>query len=993
MTSATPWSVKGIDPKAREVAKDLARRSGMTLGDWLNRMILEDEDPEEIGSQSYFTQAASEPVGHRWVAPPQATDFLNVPAPPPEPVASRIEAPIHPGDEIGKVALALDRLAERIERSEGHAGLAISGVEASVRQALARIETAERETISVAARFEGVVDEAVTEQSRLAERLRRVEREAAGPRSAEALKSLEQALGKVAHHLYDGEVRTQQTLVEVQQRLGQVEAFGGGDSSGLIDAVVSRLGERIAEAEGKTAQAMESLQTAFSSLDGRLGNLESGSSPAIDRRLEQLAVNLTHRVEASRDEIARKLQSSSEGRFDRMERKLLEMTDHVRLADQTSAKAIERMGREVLTMADTLNRRVQVTETRSADAIEQVGGEVARIALAVESKLGRTDNVHADALEKLGAEIGRISERLTERIANAERRSALAIDDVGEQVARVTERMNQRSERSSDDLVERIRQSEERTARMLEDAREKIDRKLAETDRRLVGEPVEPVAVKPVADREPLSPFGDDPFPSFGPVEPANPESDPILSADPEPMAAANPFPAEPEQPSFDVEDFEAADGFAAISEPADQTAEPDFAQTAFGVGISPAEVADPGRPLSTREVIEQARAAARAAAQTDASGKKSRIKPPKPAKAEKVKKAAGTSLFAGFGAKPKVRAGSSLQTGVLVSGVAACLCLSMAGYVLLSGKGSGPPPKRVAEAIAVLGQGKSKEIMTSEADTTPFGGAPRAAIAITTRPIQPASIEADMSERYAAAAQAIEDKQPGGLAALQKVAGQGYPAAQFYLAKLYENGTGGVKKDLSEARRWTERAAEGGDPKAMHNLGIAYIAGTGGPKNSTVAAQWFRRAADLGLLDSQYNLAALYEQGLGVSQNGAEAYKWYLIASSKGDGEARNSAQRVKADLSADARAVAERAAASFKAIAPNPVLTARASPDASGLQMTSTAQRALSRLGYYQGPTDGSPSPALKLAVAAYQRDQGAPATGQLDAGTVARLSVFTR
>ena len=249
------------------------------------------------------------------------------------------------------------------------------------------------------------------------------------------------------------------------------------------------------------------------------------------------------------------------------------------------------------------------------------------------------------------------------------------------------------------------------------------------------------------------------------------------------------------------------------------------------------------------------------------------------------------------------------------------------------------------------------------------------------------------MSERYAAAAQAIEDKQPGGLAALQKVAGQGYPAAQFYLAKLYENGTGGVKKDLSEARRWTERAAEGGDPKAMHNLGIAYIAGTGGPKNSTVAAQWFRRAADLGLLDSQYNLAALYEQGLGVSQNGAEAYKWYLIASSKGDGEARNSAQRVKADLSADARAVAERAAASFKAIAPNPVLTARASSDASGLQMTSTAQRALSRLGYYQGPTDGSPSPALKLAVAAYQRDQGAPATGQLDAGTVARLSVFTR
>ena len=40
--AAAPWSVKGIDPKAREIAKDLARRSGMTLGEWLNSMIMED---------------------------------------------------------------------------------------------------------------------------------------------------------------------------------------------------------------------------------------------------------------------------------------------------------------------------------------------------------------------------------------------------------------------------------------------------------------------------------------------------------------------------------------------------------------------------------------------------------------------------------------------------------------------------------------------------------------------------------------------------------------------------------------------------------------------------------------------------------------------------------------------------------------------------------------------------------------------------------------
>lgn len=52
MSAGAPWSVKGIDPKAREVAKDLARRSGMTLGEWLNSMIMEDEDGQEPLSES-----------------------------------------------------------------------------------------------------------------------------------------------------------------------------------------------------------------------------------------------------------------------------------------------------------------------------------------------------------------------------------------------------------------------------------------------------------------------------------------------------------------------------------------------------------------------------------------------------------------------------------------------------------------------------------------------------------------------------------------------------------------------------------------------------------------------------------------------------------------------------------------------------------------------------------------------------------------------------
>jgi localization factor PodJL len=75
MTSGAPWSVKGIDPKAREIAKDLARRSGMTLGEWLNRMIVEADavNPadivEEFGIEPGAGLRASDGAGRHSARP------------------------------------------------------------------------------------------------------------------------------------------------------------------------------------------------------------------------------------------------------------------------------------------------------------------------------------------------------------------------------------------------------------------------------------------------------------------------------------------------------------------------------------------------------------------------------------------------------------------------------------------------------------------------------------------------------------------------------------------------------------------------------------------------------------------------------------------------------------------------------------------------------------------------------------------------------------
>ena len=44
MKPGIPWSVKGIEPDVREAAKEAARRSGVTLGEWLNSTILTKAD-------------------------------------------------------------------------------------------------------------------------------------------------------------------------------------------------------------------------------------------------------------------------------------------------------------------------------------------------------------------------------------------------------------------------------------------------------------------------------------------------------------------------------------------------------------------------------------------------------------------------------------------------------------------------------------------------------------------------------------------------------------------------------------------------------------------------------------------------------------------------------------------------------------------------------------------------------------------------------------
>lgn len=89
---------------------------------------------------------------------------------------------------------------------------------------------------------------------------------------------------------------------------------------------------------------------------------------------------------------------------------------------------------------------------------------------------------------------------------------------------------------------------------------------------------------------------------------------------------------------------------------------------------------------------------------------------------------------------------------------------------------------------------------------------------------------------------------------------------ATYYLASLYESGTG-VGKDEKKAVELMKKAADAGIAKALCNLGNRYMTGNGVPKDMTKAAQLYLESESQGYLTpkSAKNLAECYQKKLNI--------------------------------------------------------------------------------------------------------------------------------
>ncbi len=625
--AAAPWSVKGIDPKAREVAKDLARRSGMTLGEWLNTMIMDDED--DGVSPLPRRPHASETIDRRGRSR-RVDDAYDLPD------RSYGRDYGREDETLQRVAASVDAIAGRLEAAERRSTLAIQGVDQAVAGLVRKMEAQDQQTGTYGRRIDDISDELKEGHKRL----RRFEQDA-GPKTAESITKIEQALGGLAGRLYDIEERQRSGFNEVRQRLEgadktdtavaaltsrlydleernrahsqtlqlRLDAVEKAAGPGAGSDLLAQVGRRLDAAQGQTSEALRNLERSFAGLDQRLRAAETRPESAGEAsRFEKLAETLARQMDANRTEMMRRLETAeSEGRMARIETAVQSLGEQARAAEQRAAQGIDAMGREVLRIAQNLDSRVDKMETVGDARLgkfehaltktlsDKIASDMGRYGQAIEHRLNRADDQHAIALEKLGVEITRISDRLTDRIAQSERKSAQALEDIGRRMGEGADRIEQRYDRASGELAERMRLSEERTAKLLAEARETLDQRSAASVELPPPPPIpEPAARADAEFGQPdwrAAAFPGEGFasPGFDPAPAADGWSIDPLSPDLAPFPQAPAADAAEPEPSFDTlpRRFEPAPPAATTA------AEPTpFAAAPFG-GFGGADVSD----------------------------------------------------------------------------------------------------------------------------------------------------------------------------------------------------------------------------------------------------------------------------------------------------------------------------------------------------------------------------------------------------------------
>ena len=440
MSSGQPWSVRGLDPKAREIAKDLAYQAGLSLGDWLHQIMRE----EGLATQAYNPAPYASPA-----------------YPPPGYGPGYGQA--HFGPTPRELSDHAERMALRLATVEDRTGLG----EQSLTELADKIAQNQTEVRDSLAGFERALQGLRADQARLQRQLQTLGADPTATRALTGLRALEGAMSKVVVLMRRDQGQSQSALSQIHDQLGKVNervdqvetlAQSGHALAEQSHIANSSLAEKLEQAEANQIAARARLEQAISQLQDRIrlvqaeGQTEvAQASAAVAQRLGAMSEDVQAQMQTVRSEVGQIVSAELGQRFDAVHATLDQFSQQVRSSDQ-----------------------------RTGEALLAMGGEITRLGTSMDQRLTLADRNRTQAMDRLKGEMFRVIERISERLSHSERRAQQASEDVGKQVARAVDHISERADRSASDLAERVRQSEDRIAYLLDEARARLDRHLAQ---------------------------------------------------------------------------------------------------------------------------------------------------------------------------------------------------------------------------------------------------------------------------------------------------------------------------------------------------------------------------------------------------------------------------------------------------------------------------------------------------------------------------------
>ena len=453
MSSYGAWSVKGIDDRARAAAKAQARRKGVTLGDYINDLLLQSgQDSEPTQNSATLSDEMSAQV---------QTNHPHAHTPPPyaEPAAMLNEVRPTPS-----APNPIDSLTRRIEAAEARSTLAITGIDQSVIGLLARIESTENNSSAMAAEVEGMIDELCETHESLQAKVRELEADDTAEKNLQTMKNLEQALATLASHVHDENALIQDESAAVK---GRIES-GFDEVTERVENIEGRIETRLSEATERVQKAVEQAELRA-----------EGTSRHLSERFTAVESTVATRL-ARVDDIASRMgrfESSFFGRVEALEGRLEtthqtqdQVTTRLTKIEQDVTGAVEKIEQNIVDN----QRDDQQFENRISQIEEEVIGAV-------------------DALEK-GLETGQHSaDEIATRVGVIEDDVSGAISTMEETLLRIQERLN-RAEATTDNALKALEETFENLDQRIESAASATDPAQAEELRKIFEQKFEDLA-------------------------------------------------------------------------------------------------------------------------------------------------------------------------------------------------------------------------------------------------------------------------------------------------------------------------------------------------------------------------------------------------------------------------------------------------------------------------------------------------------------------